>query len=205
VPLGFPSLRVNHTNSLHHLWCNNGTWWVHYTLHFDHRKRRIRRSLKTNDLAEAVRRRDELLGLNRYMAHLGCCVDLARRSGHRVVGLVYDQALSGGFITSGLMADACYALPEAEIRVMRIPAMSRVTKISEDLLQALSLTNPVFAPGVANYVAMGGIQALWTEDLKQGLLDALAATNTVDIRATLGAERGGRALAASVIQRVLAA
>jgi malonate decarboxylase gamma subunit len=103
------------------------------------------------------------------------------------------------------MADACYALPEAEIRVMRIPAMSRVTKISEDLLQALSLTNPVFAPGVANYVAMGGIQALWTEDLKQGLLDALAATNTVDIRATLGAERGGRALAASVIQRVLAA
>ena len=59
--LGFPSLRVNHTNSLHHLWCNNGTWWVHYTLHFDHRKRRIRRSLKTSNLAEAVRRRDELL------------------------------------------------------------------------------------------------------------------------------------------------
>jgi len=154
---------------------------------------------------QRLRRRDELLGLNRYMAHLGCCVDLARRSGHRVVGLVYDQALSGGFITSGLMADACYALPEAEIRVMRIPAMSRVTKISEDLLQALSLTNPVFAPGVANYVAMGGIQALWNGDLKQCLLDALAATNTVDIRATSGAERGGRALAVSVIQRVLAA
>jgi hypothetical protein len=59
--LGFPSLRVDHANSLHHLWCNNGTWWVHYTLHFDHRKRRIRRSLKTSDLTEAVRRRDELL------------------------------------------------------------------------------------------------------------------------------------------------
>jgi malonate decarboxylase gamma subunit len=154
---------------------------------------------------QRLRRRDELLGLNRYMAHLGCCVDLARRSGHRVVGLVYDQALSGGFITSGLMADACFAVPEAEIRVMRIPAMSRVTKISEDLLQALSLTNPVFAPGVANYVAMGGIQALWNGDLKQCLLDALAAMNTVDTRATLGAERGGRALAASVIQQVLAA
>jgi malonate decarboxylase gamma subunit len=132
-------------------------------------------------------------------------VDFARRSGHRVVGLVYDQALSGGFITSGLMADACYALPEAEIRVMRIPAMSRVTKISEDLLQALSLTNPVFAPGVANYVSMGGIQALWSGDLKQGLLDALAATNTVDARAALGAERGGRALAARIVQQVLVA
>jgi malonate decarboxylase gamma subunit len=78
---------------------------------------------------QQLRRRDELLGINRAMAHLGCCVDLARRRGHRVIGLVYDQALSGGFITSGLIADACYALPEAEIRVMRIPAMARVTKI----------------------------------------------------------------------------
>lgn len=143
---------------------------------------------------QRLRRRDELLGLNRYMAHLGCCVDLARRNGHRVIGLVYDQALSGGFITSGLMADACYALPEAEIRVMRLPAMSRVTKISEDLLRTLSETNPVFAPGVANYVAMGGIQSLWSGDLKQCLLDALADPNTFDIRTRLGVDRGGRAL-----------
>src|SRR2546427_144692 len=34
------------------------------------------------------------------MAHLGTCIDLARRRGHRVIGLVYDQALSGGFIRS---------------------------------------------------------------------------------------------------------
>ncbi len=70
---------------------------------------------------QQLRLRDELLGINRAMAHLGCCIDLARRQGHRVVGLVYDQALSGGFITSGLIADACHALPEAEIRVMRLP------------------------------------------------------------------------------------
>lgn len=154
---------------------------------------------------QRLRRRDELLGLNRYMAHLGCCVDLARRNGHRVIGLVYDQALSGGFITSGLMADACYALPEAEIRVMRLPAMSRVTKISEDLLRTLSETNPVFAPGVANYVAMGGIQSLWSGDLKQCLLDALADPNTFDIRTRLGVDRGGRALAERVVHRVIEA
>ena len=99
------------------------------------------------------------------MAHLGCCIDLARRRGHRVIGLVYDQALSGGFITSGLIADACYALPEAEIRVMRIPAMARVTKLSEELLTELSRANPVFAPGVGNYVRMGGVRALWEGDL----------------------------------------
>lgn len=152
---------------------------------------------------QRLRRRDEMLGLNRYMAHLGCCVDLARRQGHRVIGLVYDQALSGGFITSGLMADACYALPEAEIRVMRLPAMSRVTKISEDLLRSLSESNPVFAPGVENYVAMGGIQSLWTGDLKQCLVNALADPNTIDIRTRLGADRGGRALAERVVHQVI--
>jgi malonate decarboxylase gamma subunit len=154
---------------------------------------------------QQLRRRDELLGINRAMAHLGCCIDLARRQGHRVIGLVYEQALSGGFITSGLIADACYALPEAEIRVMRIPAMARVTKISEARLTELSQSNPVFAPGVQNYVAMGGVRALWTGDLRACLRDALANSPTTDERAHDGALRGGRRLAESVAQRVLAA
>ena len=154
---------------------------------------------------QQLRRHDELLGINRAMAHLGCCIDLARRSGHRVIGLVYDQALSGGFITSGLIADACDALPEAEIRVMRIPAMARVTKLSEEMLTALSASNPVFAPGVQNYLRMGGVRALWQADLPAGLRDALAHASTDDRRATLGRERGGRLLAASVVEQVLAA
>ena len=152
---------------------------------------------------QQLRRRDELLGINRAMAHLGMAIDLARRCGHRVLGLVYDQALSGGFITSGLIADACDALPEAEIRVMRIPAMSRVTKLPEELLTALSRSNPVFAPGVENYVAMGGVRRLWTGDLREALRRALAETTVEDRRAIDGAERGGRRLAASVMQRVL--
>jgi len=154
---------------------------------------------------QQLRRRDELLGINRAMAHLGCCVDLARRRGHRVIGLVYDQALSGGFITSGLIADACYALPEAEIRVMRIPAMARVTKIPEARLTVLSQSNPVFAPGVQNYVAMGGVRALWTGDLRRCLRDALRESPTTDERARDGAARGGRRLAHAVAQQVLAA
>ena len=153
---------------------------------------------------QRLRHRDELLCINRYMAHLGCCIELARRQGHRVIGLVYDQALSGGFITSGLIADACYALPEAEIRVMRLPAMARVTKIPEEVLEALSASNPVFAPGVENYVAMGGIRSLWTGDLAAALQDALQTATRVDVRAADGAARGGRKLAAQVIERVLA-
>ncbi|HEY4958817.1 MAG TPA: biotin-independent malonate decarboxylase subunit gamma [Caldimonas sp.] len=152
---------------------------------------------------QQLRRRDELLGINRAMAHLGCCIDLARRQGHRVIGLVYDQALSGGFITTGLIADACYALPSAEIRVMGIPAMARVTKISEERLAELSKSSPVFAPGVANYVAMGGVRALWPGDLAAALREALATSSVADRRAADGAARGGRRLAAAVAQRVL--
>lgn len=152
---------------------------------------------------QQLRRRDELLGINRAMAHLGMCIDLARRRGHRVIGLVYDQALSGGFITSGLIADACYALPEAEIRVMRIPAMARITKLPEERLTELSRANPVFAPGVQNYVAMGGVRALWQGDLAAALREALERTPVQDRRALDGAERGGRRLAAEVMQRVL--
>ena len=152
---------------------------------------------------QRLRRRDELLGINRAMAHLGMSIDLARRRGHRVLGLVYDQALSGGFITSGLIADACDALPESEIRVMRIPAMARVTKLPEELLSALSRSNPVFAPGVANYVAMGGVRCLWQGDLRAALRDALASASTDDRRAEDGRLRGGRLLAAEVAKRVL--
>jgi malonate decarboxylase gamma subunit len=152
---------------------------------------------------QRLRHRDELLGINRYMAHMGCCIELARQRGHRVIGLVYDQALSGGFITSGLIADACYALPEAEIRVMRLPAMARVTKLDEQRLAELSKSNPVFAPGVQNYVAMGGIQALWSGDLQACLLDALQQAATVDKRAAEGAARGGRTRAAEVTARVV--
>ena len=56
------SIRVNADNPLHHLWRNNGTYWVHYTLNtFDGRIRRERRSLHTRDAETAIARRDELL------------------------------------------------------------------------------------------------------------------------------------------------
>jgi hypothetical protein len=60
MPRGYLSVRVDPNNRAHHLYLNNGHYWVHYTLHFDFRKRRIRRSLKTRDLEVAIQRRDEL-------------------------------------------------------------------------------------------------------------------------------------------------
>jgi hypothetical protein len=62
MPVAFPSLRVDYSNDTHHLWCNNGTWWLHYTVHFDNRVRRIRRSLRTRSLTDDMAKRDEHLG-----------------------------------------------------------------------------------------------------------------------------------------------
>lgn len=154
---------------------------------------------------QRLRHRDEMLGINRYMAHLGKCIDVARRRGHPVIGLVYDQALSGGFITSGLMADACYALPDAEIRVMGLQAMARITKVPVETLMELAKTNPVFAPGAQNYLNMGGIEAIWKDDLKTCLSRALQQVDASDRRSERGLERGGRKMANPVAQAVLAA
>lgn len=152
---------------------------------------------------QRLRHRDEMLGINHYMAHLGKCIDLARRRGHAVIGLVYDQALSGGFITSGLMADACYALPDAEIRVMGLPAMARITKVPEEVLVELAKSNPVFAPGPENYLRMGGVEALWKDQLATCLSYALQQTDKTDQRSARGLQRGGRKLAQPVAQAVL--
>ena len=151
---------------------------------------------------QRLRHRDEMLGINSYMAHLGKCVDLARRQGHVVIGLVYDQALSGGFITSGLIASACYALPQSTIRVMGLPAMARITKVPEERLTELARDNPVFAPGPENYLRMGGLHGMWEGDLASQLVRALHDATDEDRRMALGRERGGRLLAQPVAEAV---
>jgi hypothetical protein len=56
------SVRVNPSNPNHHLWNNNGTWFIHYVVHpTPFTKERIRRSLRTKCLDEARALRDELL------------------------------------------------------------------------------------------------------------------------------------------------
>jgi hypothetical protein len=56
------AIRLNPANPDHHLWNNNGTWFVHYTIHpTPFTKERIRASLGTKDLTQARLRRDQLL------------------------------------------------------------------------------------------------------------------------------------------------
>lgn len=158
--------------------------------------------LLVDTLGQKMSRRDETICLNAYIAHLAKCLDHARRKGHRIIGLVYGEAVSAGFLSSSMLADACYALPEAEVKVMNLPAMSRVTKIPLERLEELSQSSAVFAPGVANYIAMGAVRGLWEADLAACLADALAEAPTGDTRRALGEERGGRTLARRVSAEV---
>lgn len=56
------SVRIDESNPQHHLFNNNGTWWLHATVHWpDHTKQRVRLSMKTRDLTVARSRRDGCL------------------------------------------------------------------------------------------------------------------------------------------------
>ena len=56
------ALRIDDSNLNHHLWNNNGTWWIHYTIYpTPVTVERIRKSLKTKSHREARNRRDEIL------------------------------------------------------------------------------------------------------------------------------------------------
>lgn len=64
VAESFPraSVRVRTANPNHHLWNNNGTWYLHYTVHpTPYTKSRVRLSLGTKCLDTARLKRDEIL------------------------------------------------------------------------------------------------------------------------------------------------
>ena len=53
-------VNINESNLNHHLWNNNGTWFIHFMIHREnYTAQRIRKSLKTRDVAEARKRRDK--------------------------------------------------------------------------------------------------------------------------------------------------
>ena len=58
----FKMTRTCNTNKNHHLWNNNGSWFVQYTVYpTPNTKKRIRRSLGTHCVQEARTYRDEIL------------------------------------------------------------------------------------------------------------------------------------------------
>jgi malonate decarboxylase gamma subunit len=154
-------------------------------------------------------RADELLCLNRTFAHLASCVDLLRRSGHANLAIIFGQAVSGGFLSYGLMANEVYALSDSQVKVMDLNAMARVTKIPVEKLKDLSQSSAIFAPGVENFYKMGAINAIWpdleSDWISQALLNQQQQLESyiTDQRRVVGQQRQGRQLCNSVIEKVV--
>lgn len=154
-------------------------------------------------------RADELLCLNRTFAHLASCVDLLRRSGHANLAIIFGQAVSGGFLSYGLMANEVYALSDSQVKVMDLNAMARVTKIPVEKLKELSQSSAIFAPGAENFYKMGAINAIWpdleTDWVSQALLKQQQHLDSymTDQRRVVGQQRQGRVLCNTIIEKVV--
>lgn len=154
--------------------------------------------------SQRMSRRDELLGLSEYLAHLAKSLLLAEEQGHRTIGLLYGGSAAGAFIATALACGTLVALPGAHPEVMDLASMARVTKLPIEVLEAKAKTTPVFAPGLDNLVSVGGIAAVWDAgaSLADQLQALLARPREGDDRAALGEERGGRPKSARIANDV---
>jgi malonate decarboxylase gamma subunit len=155
---------------------------------------------------QLMARREEMRGLNEYLAHLAKCLLLASQQGHRTIGLEYGKAAAGASLATALATDFLVGLPGAEPAVMDLPSISRVTTLPLDKLKELAKTTPVFAPGLDHLAQMGAVAEIWDpqKPLDEQLEEALRKASPVDSRDEWGAARKGRPMAAKVAKRVIA-
>jgi malonate decarboxylase gamma subunit len=156
--------------------------------------------------SQMMARRDELLGLNEYLAHMAKSLALAAASGHRTVSVLYGHAAAGAFIAAALSSQSLVALPGAAPSVMDLPSISRVTKLPLEHLQELSKSTPIFAPGVEPLFATGAVTETWAagQPFAPRLAALLRQVAGADPRDRIGLERKGRRLAHKVAERVAA-
>ncbi len=167
--------------------------------------------------SQVMARRDELLGLNDYLAHLCQCLALASFRGHRTIGILHGAAAAGAFIATALSTDRLVAVPGAAPSVMDLPSIARVTKLPLDRLERMAASTPIFAPGLDPLAATGAVHERWTDPARYAAsLDAMLAADMPvrdglmqdglvrDGRDALGEERGGRRQARAVAGRVIA-
>ncbi len=160
--------------------------------------------------SQRMSKRDELLGLSEFLAHLAKCLIYADAQGHPTVGLLYGHTAAGAFIATALATRTLLALPGADPAVMDLPSMARVTKLSIEVLKDKAKSTPVFAPGLENLAQTGGVsqildpRASLAAQLEVALtaMTAGAQARASDTRDQLGKERHGRPKAADIATRV---
>jgi malonate decarboxylase gamma subunit len=139
--------------------------------------------------SQRMSKRDELLGLNEFLAHLAKSLIHADIQGRPTVGLLYGHSAAGAFLATALAT-----------RVM-----SKVTKLPIEVLEQKAKSTPVFAPGLQNLVQLGAVHVTWDDSVS--LADQLEKLlrnmgDARDRRDALGKERGGRIKAVDIAERV---
>jgi malonate decarboxylase gamma subunit len=155
--------------------------------------------------SQRMSKRDELLGLNEYLAHLAKSLLYADMHGRPTIGILYGHSAAGALLASGLATRVLVGVRGATPAVMDLPSMAKVTKLSMQALEEKAKSTPVFAPGLENLAQMGAVQIIWNDAVSlSGQLDALLddLPDAQDLRGTLGKERGGRVKAAELAERV---
>jgi len=155
--------------------------------------------------SQRMSKRDELLGLNEFLAHLAKSLIYADIHGRPTIGLLYGHTAAGAFLATALATRVLVALPGATPAVMDLPSISKVTKLSMETLQEKAKSTPVFAPGLQNLARTGAVHVTW--DATIPLVDQLEALlrdmpDARDRRGALGKERGGRLKADDIAERV---
>ncbi|MDF0516939.1 biotin-independent malonate decarboxylase subunit gamma [Bradyrhizobium yuanmingense] len=155
--------------------------------------------------SQRMSKRDELLGLNEFLAHLAKVLIYADMNGRPTIGLIYGHSAAGALLATGLATRVLVGLPGADPAVMDLPSMAKVTKLSMEALEQKANSTPVFAPGLSNLAQMGAVQMTWNyaaplADQLEALLADMPAVQ--DLRDMLGKERGGRLKAAEIGERV---
>jgi len=155
--------------------------------------------------SQRMSKRDELLGLNEFLAHLAKSLIYADMHGRPTIGILYGHSAAGALLATGLATRVLVGLPGAMPAVMDLQSMAKVTKLSMQTLEEKAKSTPVFAPGLSNLTQMGAVHVIWDDAISlAGQLDALLANmpDAQDRRGTLGKQRGGRVKAADIAERV---
>jgi malonate decarboxylase gamma subunit len=155
--------------------------------------------------SQRMSKRDELLGLNEFLAHLAKSLIHADIHGRPTVGLLYGHSAAGAFLGTALATRVLAALPTADPVVMDLPSMARVTKLPIEVLKEKAKSTPVFAPSLKNLEQTGAVHMVWDGSVPLvDQLDALLSNmpGPLDRRDALGKERRGRLKAASIAERV---
>jgi malonate decarboxylase gamma subunit len=155
--------------------------------------------------SQRMSKRDELLGLNEFLSHLGKSLLYADLHGRPTIGLLYGHSAAGAFLATALATRVLVGLPGATPAVMDLASMSKVTKLSVEVLEQKARSTPVFAPGLENLAQTGAVHVIW--DASVPLADQLEELLTKlpdseDRRGLIGKQRGGRPKAFEIAERV---